>query len=87
MVTAWRTRGLLSNAVPPARTHGFLGDAVLAARDLELEAETVDRDAVFARVVLRDAGQEGLREVEARDPEDGGRAGGDPLLRDTRWRR
>lgn len=50
---------------------------------LELEPDVVDGDGVLARVVLGDARQEGLREVEAGDPEDGGRPTGNPVLGHT----
>ena len=39
--------------------------------DLEVEVEQVDGNGVAARVVLLDAGEKGLREVEAGDPERG----------------
>mmetsp|Transcript_19151 Transcript_19151/g.64150 ORF Transcript_19151/g.64150 Transcript_19151/m.64150 type:complete len:300 (-) Transcript_19151:99-998(-) len=41
------------------------------AQDFEVEVDLVDGDPVLARVVLSRAGDEGLREEEARDPEDG----------------
>lgn len=43
---------------------------VLVIHDLKVEAQQVNGDGVFASVVLLASCQEGLREEEARHPED-----------------
>ena len=49
---------------------------------LKLEAALVDGYGVLSGVVLHGAGEEGLREEEAREPEDGGFAVVVPVLQE-----
>mmetsp|Transcript_44969 Transcript_44969/g.98255 ORF Transcript_44969/g.98255 Transcript_44969/m.98255 type:complete len:210 (-) Transcript_44969:2486-3115(-) len=56
---------------------GFLGGSIL--EELELEVQRVNGDVEFAAVVLEHAGQERLREVEERQPEDQGLFALDPV--------
>mmetsp|Transcript_5662 Transcript_5662/g.19199 ORF Transcript_5662/g.19199 Transcript_5662/m.19199 type:complete len:711 (+) Transcript_5662:204-2336(+) len=82
-------RQLLGVVVPARALHEHTVDvgAVLGllavlppGHALLLEEHRVDGDLVLARVVLQHAREEGVREVEARDPEHGGRAVVDPVL-------
>ena len=64
----------------PVGTHRLLAHVVLCAGHLVLEAQVVDGNLVAAREVLGHSRQEGLREIEARDPEHDRRTVVDPVL-------
>ena len=48
--------------------------------DLKLKAQVVNGNLVSPSIVLQDAGKVGVHKVEARDPEEAGRAAVDPVL-------
>ena len=62
------------------QTDRFAAHGGLLGSDLKLEGEMVDGCLVAPGIVLQDPRQEGLREVEAGDPEHNGRTPIDPVL-------
>ena len=68
-------KGSVQNKTDRLATHGGL-----LGSDLKLKGEMVDGRLVAPGVVLQYPCQEGLREVEARDPEHNGRTTIDPVL-------